>query len=174
MGHAVALSAHALAQLGQAADAVTRILEGERLLEDLIARGAVQPLRLSYYQLGRSYFLLNRLDSARDFADRGVKLSPFNAYIPYALHLLGDIASHPQRCDPEGGKRYYGEALTLAEARGMRPLVSHCHLGLGTLYRRTGKRQEAEEHLTASSTMYRDMGLTYWLEKAEAEMQELG
>lgn len=25
----------------------------------------------------------------------------------------------------------------------MRPLVAHCHLGLGTLYRRTGKREQA-------------------------------
>jgi hypothetical protein len=55
----------------------------------------------------------------------------------------------------------------------MRPLVAHCHLGLGTLYRHTGKRQEAQEHLTTATTMYREMGMTYWLEKAEAEMREL-
>jgi hypothetical protein len=29
----------------------------------------------------------------------------------------------------------------------MRPLVAHCHLGLGKLYRRTGKREQAQEHL---------------------------
>jgi hypothetical protein len=31
-------------------------------------------------------------------------------------------------------------------------------------------------HLTnpTAATMYRDMGMTYWLEKAEAEMRELG
>jgi hypothetical protein len=27
---------------------------------------------------------------------------------------------------------------------------------------------------TRATTMYRDMGMTYWLEKAEAEMRELG
>jgi hypothetical protein len=36
----------------------------------------------------------------------------------------------------------------------MRPLVAHCHLGLGILYRRTGKPQEAQEHLTTAATMY--------------------
>jgi hypothetical protein len=47
------------------------------------------------------------------------------------------------------------------------------HLGLGKLYGRTGKREQAHEHLTAATTMYREMGMTYWLEKAEAELQEL-
>ncbi len=41
------------------------------------------------------------------------------------------------------------------------------------LYRRTGKRQEAQEHLTTATTMYREMGMTYWLEQAEAELEEL-
>jgi hypothetical protein len=51
----------------------------------------------------------------------------------------------------------------------MRPLVAHCHLGLGKLYLRTDKREQAREHLTTATTMYREMGMTYWLEKAEAE-----
>jgi len=40
---------------------------------------------------------------------------------------------------------------------GMRPLVAHCHLGLGKLYRRKGKRDQAQEHLTTATTMYREM-----------------
>jgi hypothetical protein len=55
----------------------------------------------------------------------------------------------------------------------MRPLAAHCHLGLGKLYRRTGKREQAQEHLTTATTMYREMGMTYWLETAEAESQAL-
>jgi uncharacterized protein HemY len=55
----------------------------------------------------------------------------------------------------------------------MRPLVAHCHLGLGKLYRRTHKREQAQEHLATAMTMYRDMGMSYWLAKAEAERGEL-
>jgi hypothetical protein len=51
---------------------------------------------------------------------------------------------------------------------GMRPLVAHCHLGLGTLYRRTGDDAKAEEHLRTASAMYREMDMGFWLEKAEA------
>jgi hypothetical protein len=55
----------------------------------------------------------------------------------------------------------------------MRPLVAHCHLGLGTLYRRTGNRAKAEEHLTTAATMYREMDMGYWFEQAEAEAAKL-
>jgi len=90
------------------------------------------------------------------------------------LRLLGDIAAHPDQFNAEYGESHYRQALALAEPRGMRPLVAHCHLGLGKLCRRTGKRDKGQEHLTTATTMYREMGMTYWLEKAEAEMRELG
>jgi hypothetical protein len=46
--------------------------------------------------------------------------------------------------------------------------------GLGKLHRRTGKREQAHEHLTTATTMYRLMDVRFWLEQAEAEMKELG
>ena len=52
----------------------------------------------------------------------------------------------------------------------MRPLVAHCHLGLGKLYRRTGDQAKAEEHLATAMAMYREMGMSFWLEKAEAAL----
>ena len=65
---------------------------------------------------------------------------------------------------------HYRQALALAEELGMRPLVAHCHLGLGKLYRRTGKREQAREHLTTATTMYREMDMRFYLEQAEAAM----
>ena len=50
---------------------------------------------------------------------------------------------------------------------------SHCHLGLGKLCRRTGKREQAQDHLRTATTMYRDMDMRFWLEKAEAELKGL-
>jgi hypothetical protein len=50
----------------------------------------------------------------------------------------------------------------------MRPLVAHCHLGLGDLYRRTGDQAKAEERLVGAKALYREMGMSFWLEKAEA------
>jgi hypothetical protein len=56
----------------------------------------------------------------------------------------------------------------------MRPLVAHCHLGLSKLSRRTGKGDDAHDHLTTATTMYRDMDMRFWLEQAEAEAMEPG
>ena len=61
----------------------------------------------------------------------------------------------------------------MATELGMRPLAAHCHLGLGKLYRRTGKREQAQEHFITATTMYREMGMMYWLERTEAEQAEL-
>ncbi len=51
--------------------------------------------------------------------------------------------------------------------------MAHCHLGLGKLYRRTGKTDQAREHLITATTMYREMDMRFWLEKAETEMKGL-
>ena len=79
--------------------------------------------------------------------------------------------THPDQFDLEKGGQYYWRALALAEELGMRPLVAHCHLGLGKLYHRTGKREEAQQHLTTAITMYREMDMQFWLEQAEAEIR---
>ncbi len=64
-------------------------------------------------------------------------------------------------------------APLLADELGMRPLLAHCHLGLGKLYRLTGDYARALEHLTTATTMYRKMDMRFWLEQAEAEMRAL-
>ena len=53
----------------------------------------------------------------------------------------------------------------------MRPLAAHCHVALATLYRRTGQVARAEERLSVGTTMYREMNMRFWLEKAEAELR---
>jgi hypothetical protein len=51
----------------------------------------------------------------------------------------------------------------------MRPLVAHCHLGLGTLYRQKGEGAKGREHVTVAANMYREMDMSFWLETAESE-----
>jgi tetratricopeptide (TPR) repeat protein len=169
---AVASSAWVLAQLGEASEALNRLQEGGQLLERQAASGVV--FHRSWDSLARGYLLLGRLDEAQRLGDRAIESSPRHpGFAAWALHLFGDIATHPDRFDAERGETHYRQALALAEPRGMRPLVAHCHLGLGKLYRRTGKREQAQEHLRTATTMYREMGMTYWREQAEAGLQAL-
>ena len=55
----------------------------------------------------------------------------------------------------------------------MRPLAAHCHLSLAKLFRSTRKSELAREHLMTAVTMYREMDMGFWLEKAEAELGQL-
>jgi hypothetical protein len=54
----------------------------------------------------------------------------------------------------------------------MRPLVAHCHLGLGQLYRQAGNRPQWQDHLGAAVTLYRDLGMSRWLAMAESAAPE--
>ncbi len=64
--------------------------------------------------------------------------SALNGFAAYTLHLLGDIWAQPGHLKADRAEAHYREALKQAETRRMRPLVAHCHLGLGKLYGRTG------------------------------------
>ena len=41
--------------------------------------------------------------------------------------------------------------------------------GLGKLYQRTGRREQAKEHLVIATTMYPEIDMQFWLARAEAE-----
>jgi tetratricopeptide (TPR) repeat protein len=166
------------AGLGYAYALSGRIAEGIPLLEhalsaaETMAYGQNKLLFLVY--LGEAYVLADRLEDAVEFAGRALTLSRERGKgreEARALRLLGEIASHQNRLDVATAKAHYGAAMALASELGIRPLVAHCHLGLGKLYRRTDKREQAQEHLTTATTMYHEMDMRFWLEKAEAEQK---
>src|SRR5262249_40487012 len=93
----------------------------------------------------------------------------------YALRLLGDIAARREPPEGEPAEAYYRQALTLANELGMRPLVAHCHRGLGTLYAAIDQREQARVGLATAVEMYRGMEMTFWLPQTEtvlAQMEE--
>jgi tetratricopeptide (TPR) repeat protein len=166
----VAASAWVLAQLGEPSGAVSRLEEGEQLLgQQAISRSAGNH-GWTMLSVGRACQLLGRLEEGRRIGEVAASSRAQRGFVAHALNLLGDIATHPDLFDAETGEGHYRKALALAEPLGMRPLVAHCHLGLGKLYRRTGKREQAREHLTTATTMYREMDMRFWLEQAETEM----
>ena len=162
----VASTAWALAQLGEPDEALKRLSEARQLLDGLVERGMVGMYAAASLTMARAYLLLGRLAETRELADLALESSTITADV---RHLLGDIATHADHFDPESGEAHYLKALTLAEPRGMRPLVAHCHLGFGKLYRRTGEADQAREHLTTATAMYREMDMRFWLEQAEAD-----
>jgi tetratricopeptide (TPR) repeat protein len=164
---AIATSAWVLAQLGEAREALTRLQESDELLERQAARGMISQLSGNYTSLARAGLVLDRLDDARRLVDRAVEFaSGQHGVMAHAIHLRGDVATHSNCFDAEVGEAHYRQALALAEPRGMRPVVAHCHLGLSKVFRRVGKQERADEHFATATMLYREMGMAFWLEQA--------
>jgi len=168
---ALALSARALVHLGEPTEALARIRESEQLLQ-----GTGEPVENPgfHLSLARASLVLGRLDAVQTREGHALTSSGGRVgYIPQARQLLGDLASHPDRFDPKRAEIHYREAFDLAGRRGMRPVLAQVHLGLGTMYRRTGARERAAEHLQAAVTELSDLDMGYWLAQAEAENEAL-
>ena len=90
-----------------------------------------------------------------------------------ALHQLGLVQAHADPPDTGQTEAYYQQALALAEELGMRPLVAHCHRGLGTLYVTTGQREQARTALSMAIALYCDMDMTFWLPETEAALAQV-
>src|SRR5262245_11653484 len=159
------LVGHAWARSGRVAEGLSLIRTG---LERIEVWELWLWVPLVTIHLGEVCLLAGLIDEAGGHAARALGLARElgqRLYEAYALHLLGESLA-PE--DAPAAEEHYRSALALAEELGLRPLVAHCHLGLGKLYRRADKHEQAREHLTTATTMYREMGMTYWLGEAEA------
>jgi tetratricopeptide (TPR) repeat protein len=92
----------------------------------------------------------------------------------YALRFLGDIAARRQPPEHQQAEAHYRQARALADELGMRPLLAHCHLGLGTLYAKSGQPEQARAELSTAVALYRAMDMTFWLPQAEAALAQVG
>jgi tetratricopeptide (TPR) repeat protein len=156
-----------------------RIKEARPLLEQAVEQATVikmtfiHSLRIAY--LAESHIAGGETDLAAELGQRSLALSREyreRGHEAWALRLLGEIASHPDQPDAAPAEDYYRKALAIANELGMRPLSAHCHLGLGKLYRRSGKQDAAYEHLAAAAALYREMDMRFWLEQTEATKTE--
>jgi len=164
--------------LGHVYTLAGRVAEGLPLLQDAVK--ALESKRMLHHHsrglmhLAEAFLVADRPEEARALAGRLLPLTRERGqrgYEAWALRLLGETAVHRDPLVFGEAEGHYCQAMDLASELGMRPLVAHCHLGLGKLCRRTGKHDQAREHLTTATAMYREMDMPFWLEQAEAEMK---
>ena len=165
--------------LGYALALKGRVTDGVLLLEEALDAPRVTGTAshsLLVVNLSEAYFLSGRIEDALASAGRALSLAREHSersHEAYALRLLGEIAARGAPPDAAEAEARYREALTSAEKLQMRPLQAHCHLGLGTLYRKTGRPGEARTELGAAVEMLRAMEMTFWLSDAEAELAQV-
>jgi class 3 adenylate cyclase len=169
---AMALLIHAVIQHGWDLCAVGQCKEGVPMIEKGLT--LAQTHRVLYFQclwlylLAQAHLWNKDPVEAAAVASRVMELAPSMgevAYLPWGQYMAGEAAA--ARESPTVASANYGAALTTAESQGMRPLVAHCHAGLANLYRTMGRRSDADTHARIATTMYDDMGMTFWREKFE-------
>ena len=149
----------------------------EQGMEQAIARGRPRGLALVVTWLSEAYLLAGRLEEACQRAAQAVDLArqyQQRGTQAWALWLLGESTARQASSEIETAASYYCQALALAEALGMRPLVAHCHHGLGRLYSTSGRREQARAVLSTAINLYRAMAMTAWLPQVEAVLEQLG
>jgi tetratricopeptide (TPR) repeat protein len=157
---------------GRVADALPLL---ERVVEQTDAMGIIADHVLGVIPLGEGYLRAGRIDDALHQARHAAEVCRQHqqrGHEAWSIRLLGEI--HAQLDPPavEPPEAYYRQALNLANELDMRPLQGHCRCGLGLLYAKIGRREEARADLSAAMTLYRAMEMTFWLAQAEAALAQ--
>jgi tetratricopeptide (TPR) repeat protein len=126
--------------------------------------------------LANSYLLAGRYQDALEAARDALELARrYHERGPeaWALYL---IAASTAKFEQEERKEIldgYLAALHLAQELEMRPLVAHCHLGMGQLHQRLGRLSEARAEFSQATELYRQMDMQFYLKQAEVELNAL-
>jgi tetratricopeptide (TPR) repeat protein len=166
-----------VAGLGSASALQGRLAEGRALLEEGISEGirtgGLRGLAYRVAWLSEVCRLAGRGEEAWQHARQALDLAlqhKERGNEARALHQLGVVHAHADPSDAAPAEAHYQQALALAEELGMRPLMAHCHHGLGRLYRQTDRGEQARAVLATAIDLYRAMDMTFWLPQAEAAL----
>ena len=166
--------------LGETYTLAGRADEALPLLREAIARaselGRIGDSSPRFAALGAAELATNDLDEAAEHAKQALDFATQHGergYEAWAWRLCGEISARTHSIDGGVAEEQYRRALALATELEMGPLQAHCHLGLGKLFRRTNRLDEARAELTTAVAMLREMGMVFWLPEAEQELAQV-
>jgi tetratricopeptide (TPR) repeat protein len=162
--------------LGAAYVLCGRVDEAVRLLERALSSGGMAGRAPQLSALGEAHLHAGRMEEASTLAARALELARTyqqRSHEAYTLRLLGEIAIHRDPPEVAQAEASYRQALALAEELGMRPLVAHCHFGLGSLSLKLGRLEPARAALSQALELFRAMQMTFWLPAVEAALAQV-
>ena len=169
-----------MAALGYAYVLDGRIQDGVSRLRDALA--AMESMGWTFFRslalvrLGEACVIAGRLPEALEVAQRALTLArerEERGFEAWALRLLADVAARGAPPDIGAAADLFKQAMGRATELDMQPLIGHAHLGLGSMYGRCDKRDQARAHLTAAATLFAERGMPGWRERAETEARAL-
>jgi class 3 adenylate cyclase/tetratricopeptide (TPR) repeat protein len=166
LGAAYALAGHTSQALPLLDQALERVDTGSRLFAHALV----------LTELSEACLLVGRVDEASALAGHLLEIARAYTASGYQAHgwrFLGEVALRHEPPDVDQAAAHYHQALALTEELGMRPLQAHCHRGLGILYVKIGRREQARAELSTAINLYQTMDMTFWLPQAEAALAQV-
>jgi class 3 adenylate cyclase/tetratricopeptide (TPR) repeat protein len=167
------------AGLGVAYTLLDRAADALPILEQAVRRAESMRLAVGHSQwlanLSEAHLLAGHTTSARELAGQALGLARERhekGYEAWVLRLLGEIALRLDPLAPDTARQFFEDALRLAGTLRMRPLIGRLHLGLGRLDHQLGLA-DAQQHFTAASGLFRELGMTRWLAESERALTGL-
>ena len=67
----------------------------------------------------------------------------------------------------------FRQAKNQAAQLGMKPLLAHCHNGLGQVYIIKGRTSDARSELATAIDLYRTMGMDHWMPHVKSAFEKI-
>jgi class 3 adenylate cyclase/tetratricopeptide (TPR) repeat protein len=158
------------APLGSAYIRVGRLEEAVALLERAVEQATSMRVMFGYAALvgalAEAYLLAGRIEEGRATASRSLEFTLAHeerGHEAWALRLLGEIEAAARPAETQPAESLYQKAAALARELGMRPLLAHCHVGLGRVYGDAGHRDASAKSFQTATVLFREMDATSWI-----------
>ena len=164
--------------LGYSLALSARFPEAESLLREAIDHASMMRMVVFHSQmimwLSEARLLTGAVEEAAELADEALRNTRERGEAvleAWALRLGAEVTTQREPLDAVRAEGLYRDAMKRAEGLGVRPLTARCHLGLGALYRRTGKAHDARVHLSTAVDLFREMQMRLWSDRVDAEIR---
>ncbi len=132
--------------------------------------GVAGLLSVAYSQLGGIHLDLGDLKNARSLAEEALRLSQKNnekAIEAESWLLLGTILGKTEPLEINKAEECILKGIEICKELKIKAYYALGHLYLGQLYLNGGKKEKAIDNLKKAEGMFREMGMDYWLGKAQ-------
>jgi class 3 adenylate cyclase/tetratricopeptide (TPR) repeat protein len=173
LGQAWAWMGYAHCLMGKPATAVDLTEKGLRMHTDL---GLPFWRSKCHWFCSRAHFDRGDLDVARSHSEQALQLSQANnekQIQGLSMVWLGRVVAKIDTTHIAAAERKILEGISLLEELGLRSHVGWGYLWLGEVYAESGRREEALKTLKKAEGMFREMGMDYWLGKAQEALARL-
>ena len=124
--------------------------------------------------LAEAYRVVCKTELAKETISRALNISKSReerVLEAWAMPVLAGINADIGQIE-DAAECYMG-GIKQSSALHMLPLKANCHLGLGELFLKIGSYTKARDEINVAIGLYRSMGTSFWLPKAEAVLTNM-